>query len=99
MRRRVVITGMGVVSPIGHRVDEMFTALLEGKSGVGPIAQFNARRFPTQFAAEVRDYDLGRYVRDCDEWKYSGVNTRFALGAAHQALSDAGLMDGSGTDR
>jgi 3-oxoacyl-[acyl-carrier-protein] synthase II len=99
MRRRVVITGMGVVSPLGHRVDEMFAALLEGKSGVGAIAQFNARRFPTQFAAEVRNYDLGRYVRDRDEWKYSGVNTRFALGAAQQALSDAGLLDTPGTDR
>jgi 3-oxoacyl-[acyl-carrier-protein] synthase II len=99
MRKRIVITGMGVVSPLGHRVDKMFAALVEGKSGVGPIQHFNARRFPTQFAAQVRDYDLSRYVRDPDEWKYSGVNTRFALGAAQQALADADLLDSPGVDR
>jgi 3-oxoacyl-[acyl-carrier-protein] synthase II len=99
MRKRIVITGMGVVSPLGHRVDEMFAALLEGQSGVGPIQHFDARRFPTQFAAQVRDYDLGRYVHDPDSWKYSGVNTRFALGAAKEALADAGLLDGAVADR
>jgi 3-oxoacyl-[acyl-carrier-protein] synthase II len=99
MRKRVVITGMGVVSPLGHRVDEMFAALLEGRSGVGPIEGFNARRFPTQFAAQVRDYDLSRYVRDPDDWKWSGVNTRFAFGAARQALADANLLEVGGVDR
>jgi 3-oxoacyl-[acyl-carrier-protein] synthase II len=99
MRKRVVITGMGVVSPLGHRVDELFAALLEGKSGVGPIAHFDARRFPTQFAAQVRDYELSQYVRDPERWQHSGVNTRFALGAARQALADADLLDTSGVDR
>src|SRR6516165_7037823 len=99
MRKRVVITGMGVVSPLGHRVDEMFAALVEGRSGVGPIEGFNARRFPTQFAAQVRGYDLGSFVRDPDEWKWSGVNTRFALGAARQALADANLLEAGGVDR
>jgi 3-oxoacyl-[acyl-carrier-protein] synthase II len=99
MRKRIVITGMGVVSPLGHSVDEMFAALLQGHSGVGPIEGFDASRFPTQFAAQVRDYDLGRFVRDPDEWQWSGVNTRFALGAAQQALADADLLDGAAVDR
>ena len=90
---------MGVVSPLGHRVDDMFAALVEGRSGVGPIEGFNARRFPTQFAAQVRGYDLGSFVRDPDEWKWSGVNTRFALGAARQALADANLLEAAGVDR
>src|SRR5437588_12338879 len=99
MRRRIVITGMGVVSPLGHRVGELFSALLEGRSGVGPIEGFDARSFPTQFAAQVRDYDLGRFVRNPDDWKWSGVNTCFALGAAQQALADANLLDVNGVDR
>ena len=54
MRRRVVITGMGVITPLGHRVDRLFRALLEGQSGVGPITHFDASRFPTQF--DYSDY-------------------------------------------
>src|SRR5262245_1084786 len=99
MRRRVVITGMGVISPLGNTVRGMFNALLEGKSGVSPIARFNARRFPTQFAAQVLDYDLGQFVADKEVWAPSGVNTQFALGAAQQALSDAGVLDNSKIDR
>ena len=53
-RRRVVITGMGAITPLGHSVREMFDAQLAGQSGVGPIASFNASRFPTQFAAQVK---------------------------------------------
>ncbi len=94
MRRRVVITGMGVITPLGHSVAEMFRALVEGKSGVGPISRFNARRFPTTFAAEVKDFDLGRWVRDAGRWSDCGVNTHFALAAAQQALQDAGLVEG-----
>jgi 3-oxoacyl-[acyl-carrier-protein] synthase II len=100
MRRRVVITGMGAVTPLGHSVREMFEAQLNGKSGVGPIAHFNARTFPTSFAAEVKDYDLARFVPDAGAWaRHSGLNTRFAAGAAQQALLDAGLLDDRGSDR
>ena len=101
MKRRVVITGMGAVTPLGHSVETTFKALLEGRNGVGPIRQFNAQRFPTTFAAEVKEYDLGRWVKDPARFDDSGVNTRFALGAARQALEDAGLLDEqhSGLDR
>jgi 3-oxoacyl-[acyl-carrier-protein] synthase II len=101
MRRRVVITGMGVITPLGHGVAEMFRALTEGRSGVGAIERFNARRFPTKFAAEVKDFDLGRWVKDPGRFDDTGVNTQFALAAARQALEDAGLLDEhhAGVDR
>src|SRR5262245_27631100 len=99
MRRRVVITGMGAITPLGHSVDELYRSQLEGQSGVGPISLFNATRFPTQFAAEVKDFDLGRFVADPKRWANSGANSRFAAAAAQQALSDAGLIDDARVDR
>lgn len=99
MRRRVVITGMGVITPLGHSVEELFANLLEGKSGVAPITHFDARTFPTTFAAEVKDFDLGRYVKDPGRFHKCGLNTRFALAAAKQALEDANLFDRPGLDR
>lgn len=99
MTRRVVITGMGVITPLGHSVADLYHAQLEGKTGVGPITLFDASRFPTTFAAEVKNFDLGGYVRDPQRWENSGVNTRFALAAAHQALSDANLLDNTKIDR
>jgi 3-oxoacyl-[acyl-carrier-protein] synthase II len=101
MRRRVVITGMGAITPLGHGVEQMFLALCEGRNGIGPINRFNARRFPTTFAAEVKDFDLSRWIKNPDRFDDTGVNTRFALAAARQALEDAGLLDEqhSGIDR
>jgi 3-oxoacyl-[acyl-carrier-protein] synthase II len=99
MRRRVVITGMGAVTPLGHSVRELYEGQLEGRNGVGPISLFNARRFPTKFAAQVKDFDLARFVRDPERWANTGANTRFAAAAAQQALDDAGLGDGARVDR
>ncbi len=93
MRRRVVITGMGAITPLGHSVDAMFTAQVEGRSGVAPISRFDARRFPTQFAAQVKGFDLGRFVADPSRWRHSGVNSQFAAAAARQALEHSGLLD------
>lgn len=98
-RRRIVITGMGVVTPLGQSVDEMFPQLLEGKSGVGPITHFDARTFPTTFAAEVKNFDLARFLKDPARYHKCGANTRFALAAARQALEDANLLPGTGVDR
>jgi 3-oxoacyl-[acyl-carrier-protein] synthase II len=99
MRRRVVITGMGVITPLGNSVAELFQAQIEGRSGIGPITLFNASRFPTRFAGEVKDFDLGRYVREPERWADSGANSRFAIGAAQQALADADLLENSRVDR
>src|SRR5947209_17651889 len=94
MRRRVVITGMGAITPLGHSVEDLYRAQLEGRSGVGPITLFDASRFPTKFAAQVKDFDLGKYVPAPERWQNSGANSRFAAAAAQQALADAGLLPG-----
>jgi 3-oxoacyl-[acyl-carrier-protein] synthase II len=99
MRRRVVITGMGAISPLGNSVDELFGALAQGKSGIGPITLFNASRFPTKFAAEVRDFDLARYVRAPDLWAGAATHNRFAAAAAEQALADSGALDNGHVNR
>jgi 3-oxoacyl-[acyl-carrier-protein] synthase II len=99
MRRRVVITGMGVISPLGHSVEQLFQAQIEGQSGVGPITLFNARQFPTKFAAQVKDFDLGKYVAEPQRWADSGANSRFAAAASQQALADAGLLENKQVDR
>jgi 3-oxoacyl-[acyl-carrier-protein] synthase II len=88
---------MGVVTPLGHTVREMFANLLEGKSGVDRITNFDAGTFPTTFAAQVKQFDLGRYIPRSDRFAKCGVNTRFGLAAAQQALADAGLLDGPAT--
>src|SRR5438874_13481914 len=99
MRRRVVITGMGAVTPLGHSVKETMEGQLAGRSGVGPIVHFNAARFPTKFAAQVPDWDLKRFIPDTRRWAYSGLNSQFAAAAADQALRDAGLRDDGRIDR
>lgn len=91
MRRRVVVTGMGVITPVGNTVETMWQSLREGRSGIGPITYFDASGFPTQFAAQVKDFDLNHYVDDIRRFEFSGRNIRFAVGAARQAFDDSGL--------
>ena len=93
MRRRVVVTGMGAITPIGRTIEEMWKSLREGKSGIGSITHFDASHFPTKFAAEVKDFDLGMYVEDPKRFQFSGRNIRFAVGAAKQAMDDSGILD------
>src|SRR4029077_20041238 len=97
--RRVVITGMGVISPLGETLEELSRAALGGRSGVGPITRFDASTFPTTFAAEVRGFDLGRYVRSPQRWADAGAASQFATAAARLALEDAGLLDEASGDR
>ncbi len=99
MRRRVVITGMGAVTPLGLTVDALYRNQLEGKSGIGPITHFDASTFPTKFAAEVKEFDLARYVKDASRWQNAGLNTKFALAAGKQALEHAGLAADAKVDR
>ena len=99
MRRRVVITGLGAITPLGHNVRETIESQLQGKHGVGPIESFNARRFPTQFAAQVKKFDLPRFIPDCGRWAHSGVNSQFAAVAAQEALQHAGLLNDNRVDR
>jgi len=99
MRRRIVITGMGAITPVGHSVEELFTAQIAGRNGVGAITLFDADAFPTRFAAEVKNFDLATYVSDTERWANASTNTHFALAAARQALEDAGLLDAATVDR
>jgi len=99
MRRRVVITGMGVITPLGHTVGDLFTSQVEGRTAVGPITRFDAHTFPTTFASEVKGFELGKYIRDAAKYQRCGTNTQFALAAGKQALEDAGLLDPNQGDR
>lgn len=91
MKHRVVITGIGWVTPLGHDIETVWARLLRGECGIGPTTHFDASTFPTQFSAEVRDYDWRRFVRDTARHEGVGANTGFALGAASQAWKCAGL--------
>jgi 3-oxoacyl-[acyl-carrier-protein] synthase II len=93
MRRRVVVTGMGCVTPVGNSITDFWKALRESQSGVGQITHFDASRFPTRFAAEVKNFDLQSYVENIEPFAYAGRNIRFAIGAAEQAVRDSGLRD------
>lgn len=99
MRKRVVITGLGCISPLGNTVDEAWQALLAGKSGAGPITHFDASQHKTRFACEVKNFDPAalfgsREARRMDRF------TQFALAAAQQALAHSGLdVNDSNRDR
>jgi hypothetical protein len=79
--RRVVVTGMGMVTPLGPDLNSTWSALLAGRSGVGPIGLFDARTFPTRIAAEVKDFRLDDYLQDSGRWTEHSRNTQFALAA------------------
>ncbi len=93
MRRRVVVTGVGCVTPLGHTVEELWGNLREGKSGVGYTSIFDASNFPTRISAEVRDWDMTKFGGDRERWKHWGRHTKFAAGAATQAVNDSGISD------
>ncbi|OGF08824.1 MAG: beta-ketoacyl-[acyl-carrier-protein] synthase II [Candidatus Edwardsbacteria bacterium GWF2_54_11] len=90
MKRRVVITGMGVVSPIGNTVDEFWAGLKEGKSGVSKITRFDASRHTAQIAGEVKNFDPAAYM-DRKELRRMDRYTHYAMAAAKMAVEDSGL--------
>ena len=94
MRRRVVITGIGAVTPVGNDVAAVWESVKRGASGIGPITHFDASSFPTTFAAEVKGFDFSAVVDDPAPFKAAGRNVRFAVGAATQAMTESGLLDG-----
>jgi 3-oxoacyl-[acyl-carrier-protein] synthase II len=93
MRRRVVITGIGCITPMGTDVQQVWEGLKQGASGVGYTSIFDASRFPTRISAEVRDWDISHEGEDPQVWKLRGRHTRFAAGAAKKAVLDSGLLD------
>jgi len=93
MRRRVVVTGCGCVTPLGTEIETVWQRLQRGESGIGPTTLFDASNFPTKISAEVRDWDLSDVGENPEDWKYHGRHTKFAVGAAKKAYADAGLSD------
>ena len=93
MRRRVVITGMGCINPLGHDVDTVWSALKESQSAVGATTIFDATRFPTKIAAEVKNWDVTEIGEDPQIWKHRTRHTQFAAGAAKQAVASSGILD------
>jgi 3-oxoacyl-[acyl-carrier-protein] synthase II len=88
---RVVITGMGWVTPMGHSIESVWKRLLAGESGIARTTLFDASTFPTSISAEVKDYRLEDHVREVEPHRGAGRNTQFALGACSQAWKDAAL--------
>lgn len=91
MVERVVITGMGIVCPLGHDTETVWRAMLAGKSGMAKTTIFDASTFPSTFSAEVKDYDFTKYTKNPQLHKHSNRGTGFAIGAAAQACRQAGI--------
>ncbi|MDO8502999.1 MAG: beta-ketoacyl-ACP synthase II [Gemmatimonadaceae bacterium] len=97
MKRRVVVTGMGAVTPVGNDVATMWRSLIEGRSGAAPITHFDASTFDVRFACEVKGFDALQYM-DKKEAKRADQFSQYAVAASKQAMDDAGFGDGTGYD-
>ncbi|QDV69970.1 3-oxoacyl-[acyl-carrier-protein] synthase 2 [Rosistilla carotiformis] len=92
MHRRVVITGMGIVTPLGHRLDGFWDNLTAGRSGVGPISTFDASEYPVRIAAEVpKSWSMESVGENSRQWATAPRQTRFALAAGIMAVRDSGI--------
>ncbi len=101
MSRRVVVTGIGWITPLGHDIEEAWSAILEGRSGVAKMTIFDAQTFPTQFSAEVKDFDLKKFLTadEYEEHKDVSRQAGFALAAAKMAWGLSGLSEKKDLDR
>ena len=93
VKTKVLITGMGVISPIGNTVDEMWANIRKGVSGIGRTTRFDPSRVDAKVSGEVKNFDVSKYV-DPKEARRMGLFTQYALAAAKQAWQDAGLAEG-----
>lgn len=88
--KRVVVTGLGAITPLGNTLAETWEGIINGKSGAGPITHFDASKFKTQFACEVKGFDPNQHFDRKEARKYD-IYTQYALVAAKEAVSDSGL--------
>lgn len=88
--KRVVITGLGAITPLGNSVDEFWNNIVAGKSGAAPLTKFDASKFKTQFGCEVKNFNPEEYM-DRKELKKYDLFTQYAVAASDQAIKDAGL--------
>ena len=96
-RRRVVVTGLGCISPVGNTVSDAWANLLAGKSGIDTITRFDASNFSCKIAGEVRGFDLESYIR-AKEARTMDTFIHYGIAAAAQAVADAGLPTGDALD-
>lgn len=89
-KRRVVVTGLGLVTPVGNTVDTSWKALLSGKSGIAPITKFDASEFTTRFSGSVKDFDVEQYLTKKDARKMD-LFIQYGMAAGIQAIQDSGL--------
>lgn len=89
-KRRVVVTGLGLVTPVGNTVDTTWKALLSGKSGIAPITKFDASEFTTRFSGSVKDFDIEQYLTKKDARKMD-LFIQYGMAAGIQAIQDSGL--------
>ncbi len=89
-KRRVVVTGLGCISPLGNNVADTWSGILAGKSGVGPITRFDASAFTTHFGGNVKDFDITQYL-EAKEARKMDVFIQYGMAAGIQAIEDAGL--------
>jgi 3-oxoacyl-[acyl-carrier-protein] synthase II len=94
-RRRVVVTGLGIVSPVGVGVAAAWDAIRSARSGVGPITRFDASTFPTRIAAEVKNFDVSKYLSPKEARRYDTF-IHYGMAATIDAIADAGLADYAG---
>ena len=92
-QKKVVITGMGVISPIGNSVAEMWANIRNGVSGIGRTTRFDPSRVDAKISGEVKDFDITQYGVDIKEARRMGLFTQYALAAAKQAWQDSGLAE------
>jgi len=92
-RRRVVVTGIGVINPMGNDVETMWGEMKQSRSGVGYTTVFDASNFPTRISAEIKNWDITQAGEDAEVWKHRGRHTKFAAGAAKQAVLGSGVLD------
>src|SRR5947209_9788422 len=97
--RRVAITGIGLVTPVGNDAATSWANLLAGRSGIAPITCFDARGFPTRIGAEVKHFDADSTLVDRKLLKFASRSHRFALAAAEEAFRDAGIRPEPSTNR
>ena len=89
--KRVVVTGLGAITPLGNSVDETWKNLVAGVSGAAPITHFNTEKFKTQFACEVKNFNPEDYGIDRKEARKMDLYCQYAIAAAQQAIADSGL--------
>lgn len=89
-KRRVVVTGVGMITPLGNDVDTTWKGILEGKSGIGPLTRLNADEFPVKVAAEVKDFNPELFMDKTDARKMDRF-TQYAVASALMAVKDANL--------